>query len=385
MQMQSLLRAATILVSLGLIGACSSGPSTNSPSSASASKATSRSGTPSGNRPNDLRPVSDDGLAIPGHDGANSSIASSQLSNEQLRERAVAILLKRVHSNVPEERANAFEALVSSPGRLRLVAPDGLIDPNPGVRGVTALAISKAGLCNLKNDVRPLLNDPLPQTRAASILALWRCQERVDPSPLAQMLKSDQPEVRAQAAYVLGEMRESSARQMLADSARDLIKRAPPGAQRLLDLQIAEARIKLGDEQAITDVRSALFPARNDDLEAAALAAQIAGEVKDRWSVNALIYLSSVRDDEGRLMPPEVRLAAAGALAKMGYAQGPENARPFLTAPSPAHRALAAMVMGWSGDLQHLPNIAVLLDDSSPQVSIAAASAVLALSKDRSR
>ncbi|MBX3387352.1 MAG: HEAT repeat domain-containing protein [Phycisphaeraceae bacterium] len=318
----------------------------------------------------------------PAAQAANSPRGGAQASEvrpEQMRERAVDVLLEHARSNVPEQRANAVEALIASPGRLRLVAPEALRDPNPGVRGVAALAVAKASVCTLKEDVRPLLNDPVPQVRAGAILSLWRCRERVDPSPLADMLKSDRPEVRAQAAFVLGEMRESSARQLLADSARDLIKRASPGAQRLLDLQIAEARIKLGDETAITDIRSALFPARNDDLEATALAAQIAGEVQDRWSINPLMYLCTMKDDEGRAMPPEVRLAAAGALARMGVPQGAATASGFLGSPIPVHRAQAAMVLGWSRQSNYLPNIYPLLDDPAPRVRIAAAAAVLNL------
>lgn len=308
-----------------------------------------------------------------------AAAGSAMPSDAQIREQAIELLMAATRSNVPEERANAVEGLIASPGRLRLVAPQALRDANPGVRGVTGLAVSKAGLCTLKEDIRPLLSDPVPQVRASAILANWRCQNRVDPTPLAEMLRSERPEVRAQAAFVLGEMRESSARALLADAARDLIPRADPGAQRLLDLQIAEARIKLGDEDALTDIRAALFPARNDDLEAAALAAQIAGEVQDRASINALRYLASVRDDENRLMPPEVRLTAAGSLAKMGVPDGAETAKPFLTSPIPGQRAQAVIVLGWSKQPKLIPNIYPLLSDDAPRVRIAAAAALLDL------
>lgn len=317
--------------------------------------------------------------------GGKAADAARALRPEQMREEAVETLVGLAKSDVPEFRANAVEGLIASQGRLRLVAVEALRDPNPGVRGVAAMAVARAGLCTLREDVRPLLTDPVPQVRASAILALWKCQDRVDPTPLGEMLKSDRPEVRAQAAFVLGEMKDSSARPMLADTARDLIKRASPGAQRLLDLQIAEARIKLGDEVAVSDIRAALFPARNDDLEATALAAQIAGEVRDRWSINALAYLTTMLDDQGRPMPPEVRLSAAGALAKMGVPAGPATAETFLTSPIAAYRAQAAMVLGWSKEPKHLPSLYAMMRDSSERVRIAAAAAVLSLTGEDRR
>jgi hypothetical protein len=50
----------------------------------------------------------------------------------------------------------------------------------------------------------------------------------------------------------------------------------------MMELQISEARVKLGDEEALIDIRAALFPARSEDLEATALAAQIAANCAPR-------------------------------------------------------------------------------------------------------
>ena len=58
-----------------------------------------------------------------------------------------------------------------------------------------------------------------------------------------------------------------------------------------MELQIAQARVRLGDEEAIHSIRAALFPARSEDLEATALAAQLTGELNDRASARELVML----------------------------------------------------------------------------------------------
>lgn len=62
---------------------------------------------------------------------------------------------------------------------------------------------------------------------------------------------------------------------------------------RLLQLQLAEAMVKLGEDDQIATIRAALYPSRPEDLEATALAVQIIGQVKDRGSIDELIYLSA--------------------------------------------------------------------------------------------
>lgn len=317
---------------------------------------------------------------------AISSLASTSSSPEdrapsgslaELRNRSVSVLLTLARSGTAEEKAHAIEALRFSEPDLARLAPEALLDSSPGVRGVTAMALAKSRSCAATAEVSQLLSDRVPQVRASAILSLWRCNRRVDPTPLAGMLRSKNPQERAQAAWVLGEMGEESALSMLQEAARDSMKRVSAGAARVTELQIAEARVKLGDEDALTDIRTALLPARNEDLEATAFAAQILGDLNDRGATNSLIALAEYKDNSGKMMPPEVRLAAIGALAKLGQPKGGPLAMELADHADISVRSQAAAVFGVLRSTEYLPTLEKMLDDSSGKVRAAAAMAIL--------
>ena len=119
----------------------------------------------------------------------------------------------------------------------------------------------------------------------------------MDQTPLGAMMRHPDPRVRAQAAYVLGEIGNRSAAALLREAAKNPPTTAPLSQVRILQLQIAEALVKLGELDAIETVRASLFPSRPDDLETAALAVQIIGQVKDRRSIDQLIYLTALKDE----------------------------------------------------------------------------------------
>lgn len=294
----------------------------------------------------------------------------------QLRERAIGILTASAASTSPEERANAIEALIPMPARLKPVATAGLNDSNPGVRAIAAMAVGKTRLTELAPLVRPLLSDPLPQVRANAIYALLRLDEPIDPSPLAEMLGDPSPQVRAQAAFILGELGEKSAVGPLREAQRRGMARAAPGSVRAMELQFAEARAKLGDDEALIDIRTALFPARSEDLEATALAAQIVGQIGDRGSTDRLMFLTAEWDQNRQPMPAEIRLAAAGSLAKLGHRQGSFIAEMYKASPNDVLRAQAAIVFGDTGWTDNLAILTPMLDDPSGRVRVAAAAAI---------
>ncbi len=317
----------------------------------------------------------------------NDSIASSvpsgkivQLtSNERaaLREKALSLLANTAQAGSPEERANALESLVQTPARLSGVAEIALQDQNVGVRAVAALAIGKAKLANLAPRVRPLLNDDNAFARGAAIFALKRCGQSVDVSPLAGLLFDPNPRIRAHAAFILGELGDKSAIGPLRDAHKESAARANAAEVRLSDLQIAEARIKLGDETALSDIRSALYPAKPEDVEAAVLAIQIIGQVKDTGSTNRLIELTAAKDPSGQELAGEVRMAAASALAKLGQPQGSYIAREFFRGGRETLRAQAANLFGETQRPENLQMVSQLMDDPDGRVRVAAAAAVV--------
>jgi HEAT repeat protein len=263
----------------------------------------------------------------------------------------------------------------------------GLRDPNLGVRAVAAVAAGKAGATRLAPQIESLLFDGSPYARSGAIFALAKMGQNVDQTPLARMLLNDpQPRVRAQAAFLLGELGNDSALPLLREAATSRPARATPGELALLDLQVAEALVKLGDEGAIHGVRAALYPARPEDLEATALAVQVLGEVRDRASVSQLVALSTYRDRTGQQMPAEVRMNVAIALAKMGKREGSFIADEFRDNPQPVLRAQAAAVYGFAtADPTNLSKLERLLEDPEPMVRVAAAAGVIRATGEGSR
>lgn len=300
-------------------------------------------------------------------------------SNERaaLREKALTLLANTAQAGNPEERANALESLVQTPARLAGVAELALQDQNVGVRTVAAMTIGKAKLTNLAPRVRPLLQDESPFARCAAIFALRRCGQNVDPTPLAGYLFEPDPRIRAHAAYILGELGEKSAIGPIKDAQKERTARNNGAATRISDLQLAEARVKLGDESAVADIRSAMYPAKSEDLEAAVLAIQIAGQIKDNASTNRLIELTATKDQSGSEIPGELRVASAAALAKLGQSQGSYIAREYFRGGKEALRAQSANLFGETQRPENLQLVSQLMDDPDGRVRVAAAAAVV--------
>lgn len=296
----------------------------------------------------------------------------------QLRERALDELVAASASEYALERANAIEGLQYAPSRLEPIAAAALMDPNEGVRSVAATVIGQVQLRTLAGAVRPLLADASPFVVASAIYAIDRTGGSVDPSPLGRFLfDGASAKVRAHAAFILGEMGQESALPMLSDAARSTETVGSSIDQRLLELQIAEAMIKLGDRAKLDTVRAALLPATPDDLEATALAAQIIGKVQDRQSIDRLIFLSAQRDQRGATLPPEILLAIAGGLAELRVGGAWNVADAHRSSADPSIRAQAAIVYGQTEDRAQLGKLESMLEDASPLVRIAAATGVL--------
>lgn len=307
----------------------------------------------------------------------------TSVDRSQLRERAIELLLQASQAAEPQMRANAIEGLLLAPTRLDAAVAMGLKDENLGVRSVAAMAVGRARIASLSASCEPLLTDESPFVRISATYAQMRLSRPVDPGQLSSLLLSDpSPRVRAHAAYVLGELKNPSATGMLRQALLDKMSLAGAEEVRLMQLQIAEALVKLGDTAQVQTIRAALYPSRPEELEAAALAIQIIGEVKDRGAVDQLIYLDAYRDETGQRMPAEVRLALASALAKMGMKEGGFIATEFQASQIPAVRAQAASVFGETGQRENLAPVAILMDDPDGFVRVAAAAAVLKITSN---
>ena len=288
-------------------------------------------------------------------------------------ERAMAILRQAARSTDPSIRANAIESLLASPGTLEEVVTAGLVDSNRGVRFVAAMCIGRARLSNLSHLVEPLVRDASPSVRAAAIYALRRCGRPADPSVLAAMLRSDDPEIRSNAFAVLGELGDRSAAPMVREALGKGMRRVNPIRVRIVELQGAETLVRLGSEEDIEAIRAALF-APVEQGELSILACQILARVGDQSSVPMLERLIMASGNSAR--PPEIRLAAAQAIAELGartqidlLALASNAAR----SPDPLVRMQAASVLGRLGGSVAEATLATMLSDPVESVRVTAA------------
>lgn len=296
----------------------------------------------------------------------------------EMRERALGLIETGSRDPSPEVRANAVEASQKVPVRAEPILAAALKDESAAVRTVAAMNVGRLKLKALVAATRPLLDDPSGYCRAAAIYAMQTCGEPVDLSPLSSMLLSD-PSARlcSHAAFILGEIGNPTALPMLRQAAHDGVPRALQSEERLFQLQVAEAMVKLGDRQTINAIYAALYPSRPEDLEGSALAAQILGQLRDKSSIDRLINVAEYRNQQGQHYSAEVRLAAATALGRLGIVRGGFIADEFWTSEMAALRAQSAFAYGEIGTPDSLAHLDVLLGDADQRVRIAAAFGVL--------
>ncbi|MFO0834607.1 MAG: HEAT repeat domain-containing protein [Phycisphaerales bacterium] len=303
---------------------------------------------------------------------------STLVSSSELRERALEVIEDGSRSNAAEVRANAVEAAGLAARRCENVIAIGLKDDNVGVRSVAAMAAGRAKVEALAPALNPMLLDSSPFVRAAAVMGLARMGKPVDQTPLSTMLLTDSsPRVRAHAAFCLGEIGNRSALGLLRQAARSSVPRASDTEIKLMQLQVSEAMVKLGEDETVQSIRAALYPSRPEELEATALAVQILGQVRDKGSSGAMIHLAETKDAAGRPLPAEIRLGIAAALAKLGSPQGGFIADEFVADQNPLLRAQAAAVYGEIGDQTSLAHLSKMLGDPDERVRISAARGVL--------
>jgi len=296
----------------------------------------------------------------------------------ELRANAIDILVLASTSEAPILRANGIEALQLAPAYLDESLRKGLTDTNRGVRFVSAWTVGEQRAKSMASLVEPLLNDPSESVQAAAIYAMHRCGRPVDPTPLGRMLMSSDPEVRGNAAMAIGEIGDPSALPMLDEAVGVASLRAPAARVQLVDLQIAAASVKLGDERDLEVIRAALFAPPERGAELTLLACEIVADLGDLGSVPTLKELASRTGD---LQPPaEIRMAAVRALARLEPSRVLSDIpRTYIGSERFELRALAASTLGETRDESNLPIVGTMMGDQSPLVQVSAAKAVLIL------
>lgn len=283
------------------------------------------------------------------------------------RPHAVEQLLRSIRSEDPYIRANAMEATQHVPARATPLLQLGLDDPHPAVRFAAAATIGNLELKTMAPAVERLLADKNESVRAAAMFALKRCGQKVDLSPLAGMLVSQDPSARGNAAMLLGRLSDRSAVPMLLETAKAPMPRVSAVRESIVRIQVAEAVVRLGETSALDAVRAGAYSPFD---EVRVLAVQMMGRLGDQKMVVALAELLA--------KPPiELQLAAAEALARLGKTNGLDVTLKAAASELATVRGQAAMTLGQFKDGRAVAALVGLLDDPQEQVRLAAASAVL--------
>jgi len=294
---------------------------------------------------------------------------------------AVAVLKQAAESTNPLLRANAIEALQAAPEHLAPIVRRGLGDENRAVRFVSAMTVGKKKMLDEASLLEPLLLDESPSVQAAAMYGLKRCGRKVDLTPLSAMLMSDNPEVKGNAAFVLGEIGEPTAIRLLRHAAGTGLDRTEPSRRKVVELQLAEAMVKLGEQKELEVVRAALF-APEEQGELTALACQMCGELGDRGALPNMIDLAMRTGN--RQQSPEVRMAATMAIAQLeptkaplGVPAGQVGSTRFEQRAQAAHTISEIAGNKGAPNSATLPYLSRLLNDANPVVQVAAAGGIL--------
>ena len=308
------------------------------------------------------RPKGSEGM-VPGAAPGNTGISRADAFSL-----AIDQVLASSNSDDPFLRANAIEAAHGLHDRCRQLVHLGLEDPHDAVRFV---AVATAGKFRLKSVV-PMLsrlpNEPSPSVRAAALFALQRCDQPVDLSPLADMIRQPDASLRGNVAMLLGQLADPSAVPMLKDIAKlGSDPQITALEHSIVQIQIAEALVKLGDESGRDVIRAAAF---SQHQEVRILAVQMLGRLNDKKYGPALVAMLS-KD------PVELRLAAAEALARLGDDRGLEQVVEGSRFELPVVRAQAALALASFRSARAAGVCVRMLRDPSEQVRLAAAAAII--------
>ncbi|MEM9882330.1 MAG: HEAT repeat domain-containing protein [Planctomycetota bacterium] len=289
-----------------------------------------------------------------------------------LEPRAVAVLLEASRSDDALLRMHAVEGAAAMPERALPMVQLALQDTNPAVRFAAWVTTGRLRLDSLAGRAEAAAADEAEPAyvRAAAVFAAHRGGREADLGRLASMLYSDDPRLRSNAALLFGLMDDTPAAvPVLVDAAEAPLLRSEPVERELFRLQLAEALLNLGQTESLKALRGAAYS--NED-EVRVLAVVMLGRAQDRgMRGNLTTFLA--RD------PVELRLAAAEALARMGYLDGLPVMLSASESPSATLRSQAAFALGQAAaDAEAVARLTLLLDDASPRVRVAAAAAALA-------
>ncbi|MEN6423985.1 MAG: HEAT repeat domain-containing protein [Phycisphaerales bacterium] len=271
----------------------------------------------------------------------------------------------------PQIRSNAIEVVATTWDLLLMPAVRKLLaDEVVPVRFAAVLAVGDLGYDQARNEIIRLLSDPNPNIKVAASYAIARLGNPEYYKILCNSVSSEDQTVRANAALLLGKSGKQEGLRFLygtmqrTDSADKVV------------LQAAESIAMLKDRQIYPKLWTRLISAYADDR---VIGIRAMGALGTEEARNALI---TMLDDA----VPEVRLAAAEQLGKMGDPTGEREVLAILSKNPGADadpdgqdriKILTALAIGEIGTPAVTRRLPGLLRDPSKSVRLAAAKAVL--------
>ncbi|MCC7192091.1 MAG: HEAT repeat domain-containing protein [Phycisphaeraceae bacterium] len=296
-----------------------------------------------------------------------SGSSATQPSLRELHDKAVEQVLASSQSSDPFLRANAIEAAQNLPDRVVPLVQLGLNDPHGVPRFAALVTVGKLRLRSLALDLSRFDNDPSPSIRAAALYARRANGQKVDFNPMRDFLVAQEPEVRGNAAMLLGILGDKSAVPLIKELSKVPMPRASPTKAAIVRIQQAEALVRLGDDASLAPLRAGVY-SQFDEVRV--LSTQLIGRVNDKAMQWAMLNL--LKDP-----PIELQLAAAEALARFGHNNGLDVALTAASSELPTARGQAALTLGLFNDPRATSALANLLNDPEEGVRVAAAAAIL--------
>ncbi len=305
-------------------------------------------------------------------------------------------LLQSAQDKDPVTRANAVEAVSTTLGAdAGEVYIQSLSDQFPVVRFASAMAIGDVKYAPALSMLRKMVQDnktepqraePDKRVFCALIYALHELGDDSKTGELAALLYDDQPEVRMDAAMVMGKMGAVSAigplNGVLSNEREEAVK-----------IQLTESLAMLGDSRS-AEVLEAFTKGYFLDLRLLAIAA--IGRTGSERAIRVLKELTAVRE------PARVRVKAAGELARLGLAdptmlayclrairepavvlkESGQASRRAADSDAGSLKLLAIIAVGSSGDDNVVNDLHGLLRDPEGPMRVAAAASILRLLKN---
>ncbi len=281
------------------------------------------------------------------------------------------IVLNGLTDPDPQIRANAIEVAATTGQVLLMPRVHRLLaDEAVPVRFLTILAVGDLEYGLAKNDIARLLEDPNPNIKIAAAYAMLKLGRPEYYKLISNAVASTDQTVRANAALLLGKSgRQEGLRFLYWTLQRE-------DSDDKVILQAAESIAMLHDHRIYPKLWTRLISAYADDR---VIGIRAMGALATEQAKNALV---TMLDDP----VPEVRLAAAEQLGKLGDPIGEEEVlevfQKDLTKGMDAQgqeriKTLAALAIGEIGTDKLTKYLPPLLQDPSKKVRLAAAKAAL--------